>query len=92
MGLVMMLYMFFGVVVGWGVLLLLVKNKGWVLGLVLDWEYGSKGWIVWVLLVIMFVDFVVSLGYLVFRLVRLYWFWIKGVLLKSVRNLLLGGC
>ncbi|VBB77277.1 Putative oligopeptide transporter [Podospora comata] len=85
------LHMLLGAVVGWGVLSPLAKNKGWAPGPVSDWEHGSKGWIVWVSLAIMLADSVVSLGYLAFRSVRLYWPWMKGVLPKSVRNLLPGG-
>ncbi|KAK4655885.1 OPT superfamily [Podospora pseudocomata] len=85
------LHMLLGAVVGWGVLSPLAKNKGWAPGPVSDWEHGSKGWIVWVSLAIMLADSVVSLGYLAFRSVRLYWPRMKGVLPKSVRNLLPGG-
>lgn len=62
------MYMFLGVVVGWGVFSFFVKNKGWVFGLVVDWENGSKGWIVWVFFFIMFIDVIVSLVYIVFCL------------------------
>ncbi|KAK0674416.1 putative oligopeptide transporter [Cercophora samala] len=84
------LHMLLGAVVGWGVLSPLAKNRGWAPGPVSDWEHGSKGWIVWVSLAIMLADSVVSLGYLAFRSVRLYWPQIKGVLPKGVRNLLPG--
>ncbi|KAK4644609.1 OPT superfamily [Podospora bellae-mahoneyi] len=85
------LHMLLGAVVGWGVLSPLAKNKGWAPGPVSDWEHGSKGWIVWVSLAIMLADSVVSLGYLAFRSVRLYWPRMKRVLPNSVRNLLPGG-
>ncbi|KAK4171424.1 putative oligopeptide transporter [Triangularia setosa] len=84
------LHMLLGAVVGWGILSPLAKNRGWAPGPVSDWEHGSKGWIVWVSLAIMLADSVVSLGYLAFRSVRLYWPRIKSLLPKSVRGLLPG--
>ncbi|KAK4197573.1 putative oligopeptide transporter [Triangularia verruculosa] len=84
------LHMLLGAVIGWGILSPLAKNKGWAPGPVSDWEHGSKGWIVWVSLAIMLADSVVSLGYLAFRSLGLYWPQIKGVLPKSIRNLLPG--
>lgn len=57
-----------GAVVGWGILSPLAKSKGWAPGPVGDWARGSKGWIVWVSLAIMLADSVISLGWLVVRL------------------------
>lgn len=58
------LHMLLGAVIGWGVLSPLAKNNGWAPGEVMDWESGSKGWIVWVSLAIMLADSIVSLGFI----------------------------
>jgi OPT family oligopeptide transporter len=60
--------MFLGVIVGWGILSPLAKYKGWAPGPVSNWTNGSKGWIVWVSLAIMLADSIVSLGWLILRL------------------------
>ncbi|KAL4996571.1 OPT oligopeptide transporter protein-domain-containing protein [Aspergillus recurvatus] len=60
-------HMFFGAVLGWGVLSPLAKARGWAPGPVDSWEDGSKAWIVWVSLAIMLADSIVSLGWLVLK-------------------------
>jgi uncharacterized oligopeptide transporter (OPT) family protein len=57
--------MFFGAILGWGVLSPLAKNRKWAPGPVDDWENGSKGWIVWISLAIMLADSITNLGWLV---------------------------
>lgn len=61
-------HMFFGAILGWGVLSPLAKNRGWAPGPVGDWEHGSKGWIVWISLAIMLADSITNLGWLVVKL------------------------
>lgn len=61
------LHMLLGAIIGWGILSPLAKARGWAPGEVGDWEHGSKGWIVWISLVIMLVDAIVSLAYVALR-------------------------
>ncbi|KAI6249362.1 hypothetical protein HI914_02846 [Erysiphe necator] len=58
------IHMLLGAVVGWGILSPLAKNYGWAPGPVDNWESGSKGWIMWVSLAIMFTDSIISLGFI----------------------------
>ncbi|KAN0079429.1 OPT oligopeptide transporter domain containing protein [Elaphomyces granulatus] len=60
-------HMFFGAILGWGVLSPLAKNRKWAPGPVDDWENGSKGWIVWISLAIMLADSITNLGWLVIK-------------------------
>lgn len=76
--------MLIGAVFGWAVLSPLAKKNGWAPGPVGDWEKGSRGWIIWIALVIMLMDASINLG----------WFAIKSILrylprqkFISVRNL-----
>lgn len=48
-------------VVGWAILSPLAKFEGWAPGPVGDMSNGSRGWILWVSLVIMCADSIVSL-------------------------------
>ncbi|KAL8656525.1 MAG: hypothetical protein Q9226_002639 [Calogaya cf. arnoldii] len=66
------LQMLLGAIVGWGILSPLAKRKGWATGPVDDWQSGSKGWIVWVSLAIMLADSIISLGWLVLRLLIIH--------------------
>lgn len=58
------IHMLLGAAVGWGVLSPLAKYRGWAPGPVDNWESGSKGWIMWISLAIMFADSIISLGYI----------------------------
>ncbi|RKF56301.1 putative oligopeptide transporter [Erysiphe neolycopersici] len=58
------IHMLLGAAVGWGILSPLAKYRGWAPGPVDDWESGSKGWIMWISLAIMFADSIISLGYI----------------------------
>lgn len=48
-------------IVGWAILSPLAKFEGWAPGPVRDMSTGSRGWILWVSLAIMFSDSIVSL-------------------------------
>lgn len=60
MGLPTVASMFLGAILGWAILGPMAKHKGWATGPVDDWQTGAQGWILWISLVIMVVDSVVS--------------------------------
>lgn len=60
MGLPTVTSMLFGALLGWAVLAPLAQNRGWATGPIDDWKTGGQGWILWISLVIMVADAVVT--------------------------------
>lgn len=56
-----------GAVAGWAVLSPLAHERGWAPGEVVDWESGSRGWIIWISLAALLAD----------ALVKLAWFFLR---------------
>lgn len=74
---------FQGMLVGWGVLSPLSKNKGWAPGPVGSMTDGARGWILWTSLAIMVADSLVSLTPIIAEYI--------GMQVSAIRSLRSGG-
>ncbi|CCK70905.1 uncharacterized protein KNAG_0F02400 [Huiozyma naganishii CBS 8797] len=88
MGLPTVSYMFFGAVLGWGILAPIAKHMKWIApdADVHDWENGVQGWILWCSLSIMVSDSLV--GFVVIAIRSLVKFWLADDKSELLTNLL----
>eukprot|EP01134_Creolimax_fragrantissima_P003054 CFRG3054T1 len=62
-----------GSITAWAIIGPIAKSEGWAPGKVTDWKNGAQGWLMWIALIVMLSESVVSLSITSCKIVRSYY-------------------